>query len=176
MEIKVSDKNSLDYNVPVPKSNNSNSSNFSETLNDVNKSYINIKKNIENGIKVNIPTIDNLPREKRGDAFDGINKLDKIFGINILGDPDQFMRKDGTINMPRILSVYGSNVKSFDSNDLTKAINKLYDCGLITTEDYFYTLKWIATQKEASRIKMNNEKIAGTLLDRHNDINKNKLI
>ena len=46
----------------------------------------------------------------------------------------------------------------FDDVKLTKAINKLYDCGLITTEDYFYTLKWIATQKEAARVKMTTEK------------------
>ena len=176
MELKVSDKNSLYYNVSAPKQNNSDNRSFSKTLNDVNKSYINIKKNIENGIKVNITTIDNLPREKRGDTFDGIDKSDKIWGIDILGDTDQFMRKDCTINMIRILSEYGANATSFAADDLTKTINKLYDFGLITTEDYFYTLKWIATQKEASRIKMNNEKIAGTLVDLHNNINKNKII
>lgn len=180
MEIKVNDKNNIDYSISsTTKANNSDGSSFSETLDEVKKSYINIKKNIQNGIKTNIPTIDNLPREKRGDAFDGINKLDEVFGIDILGDSDQFLRKDGTINMPRILAEYGADAVPFDENKLTKGINKLYDCGLINTEDYFYTLRWIATQKQASKVKMNTEKIAGTLVDHHNNINnlnKDKLI
>lgn len=176
MEIKVNDKNNIDYSISsATKPNNSDSSSFSETLDEVKKSHI----NIQNGLKTNIPTIDNLPREKRADAFDGINKLDEVFGIDILGDPDQFLRKDGTINMVRILAEYGADAVPFDENKLTKGINKLYDCGLITTEDYFYTLRWIATQKQAAKVKMNTEKIAGTLVNSHNstnNLNKNKLI
>jgi hypothetical protein len=180
MEIKSIDKNQTDYTSPTPKADNKNGTSFSETLDEVSKSYINIKKNILKGLKTNYPAIDDLPREKRADAFDGIGKLDEIFGIDILGDPDQFLRTDGTINMPRILAEYGPDAVPFDENKLSKGINELYDCGLITTEDYFYTLKWIATQKEAARVKMNTEKIAGTLVERHNDninnLNKNKLI
>jgi hypothetical protein len=126
MEIKVNDKNNIDYSISsITKSNNSDGSSFSETLDEVKKSYINTKKNIQNGIKTNIPTIDNLPKEKRADAFDGINKLDEVFGIDILGNPDQFLRADDTINMPRILAEYGGNAVPLDDVKLTKAINKL---------------------------------------------------
>lgn len=176
MEIKSINKNKVDYTPSTPKSDIKDRSTFAETLDDVSKSYINIKKNIQNGIKTDIPTIDNLPREKRGDAFDGIDKIDEVFGIDILGDPGQFLRNDGTINMIRILGEYGSDAVPFDEKKLSKGLNELYDCGLISTEDYFYTLRWIATQKEAARIKMNTEKIAGTLVDRHNNINKSKII
>lgn len=176
MEIKVANKNNADYNSSAQKTNNNNGMSFSETLNEISKSYSDIKKDIDSGKKINIPTIDNLPRDKRGDAFDAINKLDKIFDIDILGHSDQFIKDDGTINMPRILSEYGGNVSSLEFDDLTKAINKLYDCGLISNEDYFSTLKWIATQKEASKIKMNNEKMVGNLVDPRNNINKNKII
>lgn len=172
MEIKSIDKNKADYASSTPKVDKNDGSSFSQTLDEVSKSYINIKKNIKNGIKTGIPIIDNLPREDRSGAFDGINTLNKVFSIDILGDPDQFIRKDNTINMPRIISEYGTNVKSRDFDDLTGAINKLHDSGLISDEDYFYTLKWIATQKEALRIKMNNEKIAGNLVNRHNNIKK----
>lgn len=177
MEIKSIDKNNADYSSSTPKADTKDRGSFLETLDDVSKSYINIKKNIKNGIKTGIPIIDNLLSEDRSGAFDGINKLDKIFSIDILGDPDKFIRKDNTINMPRIISEYGNNVKSRDFDDLTGAINKLHDSGLITDEDYFYTLKWIATQKEAIRIKMNNEKIADNLVNHNNinNLNKNKL-
>ncbi|OOM75358.1 hypothetical protein CLPUN_33040 [Clostridium puniceum] len=168
MEIKVSDKNFIDYSASIPKTNNSDKSNFSETLNEMsNQSHINIKKNIT----LYIPTIDNLPRDKKGKALDAINKLDKIFSIDILGNPDQFMRNDFTIDMVRILSEYGNNATSFDFNDLTKSINTLLDCGLITNEDYFYTLRWIATMKQALKIKMNSVENKGTIFKPHNPNN-----
>lgn len=170
MEIKSIDKNNADYSTSTPKADNKAGNSFSKTLDEVSKSYINIKKNIKNGLKTGIPIIDKLPKEDRSGAYDGINTLNEIFSIDILGDPDQFIRKDNTINMPRIISEYGSNVKSRDFDNLTGAINKLHDSGLVSDEDYFYTLKWIATQKEAIRIKMNNEKIAGNLVDRHNNM------
>ncbi|WP_160691824.1 hypothetical protein [Clostridium sp. C2-6-12] len=176
MELKIDNKNNTDYSLSAQKVNNSNGISFSETLKEVSKSYFDIKKDLENGKKINAPIIDNLPKNQRSEALDAIDKLDKIFDIDILGNPDQFIRADDTINVPRILSEYGGNVTSFELNDLSDSINKLYECGLISNEDYFSTLKWIATQKEATRIKMTNEKNYGNLVDAHNDITKNKVI
>lgn len=65
-----------------------------------------------------LKSIDNLPREKRADAFDGINKLDEVFGIDILGDTDQFLRKDCTINMIMILAEYGADAVPFSEKKL----------------------------------------------------------
>lgn len=174
MEIKIKEKNAAI--TKITKSNSTTSiktinTSFSKIYNnvvnnsksaDTNITEINPLKDYEDHTDKKITTgnvlIDNLPPKNKADVLKAINDINGIFSIDILGNPDKFINKDSTINITRILDIYGSNIKSSDLDDLSKSINTLMDNGLISNEDYFTALKWIATKQEAFRIKMQSEK------------------
>lgn len=171
MEIKVQKNNVKNYGLSFTKTEKNNENSFSSILNQaVNNSSssqltvgeTDILKNID---KTGNPLIDNLPEGKKGKVLGAINNLNRIFSINILGDPNQFINKDSTINMPRILAEYGTDVKSSELEDLSKSINTLAENGLISNEDYFYALKWIETKQQSFKIKMNSEKNKASVCD-----------
>ncbi|BCZ47142.1 hypothetical protein psyc5s11_32090 [Clostridium gelidum] len=163
MIIKINEDKSINYKLNSKKSNTNNGPSFSETLNKViNKSTTpNTTNEKINPSDIKITTgnelIDKLPNKNKGDvlkAIAGSHGLNDIFDIDILGNPDEFINKDSTINMPKILRDYGSNVDSNELGDLSTAVNTLMSNGLISNADYFYTLRWIATKQQALKVKM----------------------
>ena len=167
MSIKINEDKSINDALNSKKSNTNNGPSFSEILNNVNtKSTISNTTNEKvNPSDIKITTgnelIDKLPDKNKGavlNAIEGPHGLNKIFDIDILGDPSQFIKKDSTINMPRILAEYGNNVSSSELPDLSTSVNTLMSNGLISDADYFYTLRWIATKQLASKVKMSSIK------------------
>lgn len=168
MEIKIKEKNAS-----IPKNNSTTSiKTINTSFSDIYKNSINNPKSADTNITEINPLedhtdkkittgnvlIDNLPEKKKADVLKAIKDINEIFSIDILGNPDKFIKKDSTINITRILDIYGSNIKSSDLDDLSKSINTLMDNGLISNEDYFTALKWIATKQEAFRVKIQSEK------------------
>lgn len=95
------------------------SNSFSNILNEVKlKSESDVDSETEEisqlkgGITTGNLLIDALPDEDKTQVLDAIKKLNNILDIDILGRPDQFFKKDSTINIIRILGQYGSNVTS----------------------------------------------------------------
>lgn len=67
-----------------------------------------------------------------------VHGLNKIFDIDILGNPDKFINEDSTINMPKILrDCSGSNVDSSELPYLSADVSTLMSNGLISNADYF---------------------------------------
>ena len=167
MIIKINEDKSINYELNSKKSNTNNGPSFSETLDKITaKSTIpnttNEKVNpSDTTIMTGNELIDKLPDKNKGDvlkAIRGPHGLDKIFDIDILGNPDKFINEDSTINMPKILRDYGSNVDSTELGDLGTDVNTLMSNGLISNADYFYTLRWIATRQQALKVKMSSIK------------------
>lgn len=163
--IKTEQKIGLKANNYKQATNVNTSSSFSEVLNQVTSK----SKTTDDTIKQDTatlkdkmitgnPLIDNLPAKNKGDVLYAINKLNKIFDINMFENSDKFFKKDGSVNITRILGEYGGNVSASELNDLSDAINTLKDNGLLSDEDYFAAIKWIATKQESRRIKMQHEK------------------
>lgn len=148
------------------------SNSFSNILNEVKlKSESDVDSETEEisqlkgGITTGNLLIDALPDEDKTQVLDAIKKLNNILDIDILGRPDQFFKKDSTINIIRILGQYGSNVTSSELSDLGESISTLTKFGLISNEDYFSALKWIATKQESFRIQMKSEENKAALGD-----------
>lgn len=172
MEIKIDNKtiglNANNYN----KTSLDNSNSFSNILNEVKlKSENTVASNIEEisqlegGIITGNHLIDALPEEDKTQVLDAINKLNNIFDVDMLGTPDKFFKKDSTINITRIIGQYGGNVTSSELSDLGESINILMKNGLISEEDYFSALRWIATKQEAFRVQMKSEENKAALGD-----------
>lgn len=164
MEIKIHDKNTRIDECNFKKSNNVSSTSFSNVFNQValkSKATDDTKMEemniLKDALKTGNSLIDNLPDKEKSDVLDSIDHLNGIFDIDMLGNPGQFFKKDSTINITRILGLYGKNVSSSELTDLGKQINTLKDNGLISDEDYFAALKWIATKQEAFRVQMKSE-------------------
>lgn len=125
------------------------------------------KEETNNDIKTGNEIIDKLPAKNKTAVLKAIKKINDILGIDILGNLDQFINEDSTINMPRILAMYGNNVKYPDLDTLSTSINTLMTNGLISTKDYFSALKWIATKIKIFQTKLGseeNKKSAGDLM------------
>ena len=167
MRIKINEDKSINYSLNSKKLNTNNETSFSETLSKVtNKSTIFNTTNekvtaSDTKITTGNELIDKLPDKNKGDvlkAIQGPHGLNDIFDIDILGNPDEFINDDSTIDMPRILRDYGANVDSNELSDLGTAVNTLMSNGLISDADYFYTLRWIAAKQQASKVKMSSIK------------------
>lgn len=174
MRIKINEDNSINYRLNSTKTIKNIGTSFSETLNEVENKSTSVDttateiSTFENDIHTGNELIDNLPEKNKSDvllAIVGSNGLNNIFDIDILGNPDQFIKKDSTINMPRILSEYGNNVSSKDLPALSNCINILMENGLISNEDYFYTLKWISTKQQSLKVNMNSEENKKSISD-----------
>lgn len=171
LEVKINESNSMHYGLNSIKTTKNNGTSFSDILNQVTRNSKNVDTTIENinifndTIKTGNELIDKLPNKNKCDVLFSIGKLNQIFDIDILGDPSQFIKKDLTINMPRILSRYGNNVTASELTDLGTHINTLMKNGLISNEDYFYTLKWIETKQQVLKIKMQSEDNMNSLCD-----------
>lgn len=181
MIIKTLEESIANYSSTSKKTPQNGSFSFSGILNEVSSKSTTKNTDKTETIKSGNPLIDNLPEKNKGEVLKAIKDLNGIFDIDILGDPDQFFNKDSTINLPRIISKFGQNVSPGELEDLGKAINTLMDNGLIRKEDYFAALKWIATRKEAFRIKMHSEEgikaLSDSILTPNHDVdNKEKLI
>lgn len=172
MRIKINEDKSLNYELNSKNSNTNNGTYFSETLNKLtNKSTItNTTTEKVNTSDTKIMTgnelIDKLPDKNKGDvlkAIAGPHGLNDIFDIDILANPDKFINEDSTIDMPRILRDYGSNIDSTELGYLGMAVNTLMSNGLISDADYFYTLRWIATKQQAFKVKMSSIKNEGCI-------------
>lgn len=195
MEIKIKENNSIDYGTNSTKTIKNIKTTFSEIFNEAASKSTNIdatkevdnkstntdttkevehtsttadtKEETNTDIKTGNKIIDNLPAKNKTAVLKAIEKINKILGIDILGDPDQFINKDSTINMPRILAMYGNNVKYPDLDILSTSINTLMTNGLISTKDYFSALQWIATKIKIFQTKLGseeNKKSAGDLM------------
>lgn len=172
MEIKIDNK-TIGLNANNYKKTRLDSSNsFSNILNEVklrSESIVDSEtkeiSQLECGITTGNPLIDALPEEDKTQVLDAIKKLNNIFDIDMLGRPDKFFKKDSTINITRILGQYGSNVTSSELSDLGESINILMKNGLISEEDYFTALRWIATKQEAFRVQMKSEENKAALGD-----------
>lgn len=172
MEIKINNKTiGLDANNHERTSLGSSNS-FSNILNEVKLKSKNIVTSeiievsqLEGGITTGNPLIDTLPDEDKAQVLDAIKKLNNIFDIDMLGSPDKFFKKDSTVNITRIIGQYGNNVTSSELSDLSESLNILMKNGLISNEDYFSALKWIATKQEAFRIQMKSEENKAALSD-----------
>ena len=182
MIIKTLEESIANYSSTSKKTPQNGSFSFSGILNEITSKSTTENTDKKETIKNGNPLIDNLPEKNKGEVLKAIKDLNGIFDIDILGDPDQFInKKDYTINLPRIISKFGQNVSPGELEDLGKAINTLMDNGLIRKEDYFAALKWIATRKEAFRIKIQSEEGIKALSDsiltpNRNVDNKEKLI
>ena len=171
MEIKIDENNSINYGLNSIKTTNNNGTSFSDVLNQATRNSKNVDTTIENintfndAIKTGNELIDKLPDKNKYDVLFSIGKLNQIFDIDILGNPSQFIKKDFTINMPRILAEYGNNVTTSELTDLDTNVNTLMKNGLISNEDYFYTLKWIVTKQQVLKIKIKSEDNKNSVCD-----------
>lgn len=174
MKIKTLEETIANYSSTSRKISENSGFSFSEILNQVSSKPTTENTDKKETLKTGNILIDNLPEKNKGEVLKAISDLNDIFDIDILGDPEQFInKKDHTINMPRILSRFGNNVSSDELNDLGEAVNTLMENGLISEEDYFATLKWIATRKEATRLKIQSEENIKALSDSIFKSNKN---
>lgn len=172
MEIKIDNKTiglnankykktSLDSSFSFPNILNEVKLKSENTVDSENKEI----SELEGDITIGNLLIDALPEEDKTQVLDAIEKLNNIFDIDMLGSPDKFFKKDSTINITRILGQYGNNVTSSELADLGESINILMKNGLISDEDYFSTLRWIATKQEAFRVQMKSEENKASLSD-----------
>lgn len=177
MELKVysTDKTTkLTTNIDNNTNKTLNSSeNFSNIINKVKSQSTNIDntkimKSLDHVVedrKTGNPLIDGLHEENRSEVLGAIGTLDQIFGINMLGSQGDFFNKDGTVNIVKIIDLYGNNVSSNDFKSLSASLETLKDNGLISTEDYIYAIKWIQTKKAALNMKMHFQEIKDSLIN-----------
>jgi hypothetical protein len=166
MELKIGEKRNINYESGVKKGIENNKSNsFTSVLNEVMNSTNDIQTVGELN-KVIDPhdrraaieaKIDKLPPKNKADVLFSIKELNKMFGIDILGENGKYLKENLTIDFQRLLYDHGSEIPNSSLGDLSKYVNKLYENGLVDDEDYFATLKWIATKQKIGQLKVANE-------------------
>ncbi|GAA0075765.1 hypothetical protein UT300005_01430 [Clostridium sp. CTA-5] len=88
-----------------------------------------------------------------------IKDMEKIFNIDIIGNEDKYFKEDNKIDILKIIDNYGDNVGDNDLEDLQKTVTTLWKENMITDEDYFYAIKWIALKVEQKAIKIQLENV-----------------
>jgi hypothetical protein len=166
MEIKISEKNNINYETGVKKEvENTQNSSFASVLDKV-KSNSTDRQTIGEMNKVIDPRdrrtaieakIDKMPAKNKGDVLFSIDRLNRIFGLDILGENGKYLKENLTIDFPRLLYDHGDEISPTSYEALTKYVNKLHDNGLVDDEDYFATLKWIAMKEQLGHVKVANE-------------------
>lgn len=106
-----------------------------------------------------------------------IEDMEKIFNIDIMGNEDQYFKEDNKIDILKIIDNYGDNVRDKDLEDLQKTVTTLWKEGMITDEDYFYAIKWIALKMEQKAIKLRLENVKKETEDNiyYKDFDKSKI-
>lgn len=175
MEIKIRNSNTIGYEHNSIKTIRDNcNATFSESLHQVvtkSTSTLPSSKEIDelqnNNKTTGIPKIDNLSEQKKDIVFKSIKTLNDMFDINILQNKDEFFNEDSQIKIRDILDGYGDHITSNDLNSLSSTINRLLDTGMISNEDYYYAIKWMALKREQFNVKLkieNTKSIANNLM------------
>lgn len=166
MEVRISGKTPVNSEPTKSKEIANNNDNSFGSIFDKISNNSNDKKNIGEINNVVNPhdrraaieaKINSLPEKNKGDVLFSIGELNKMFGIDILGENGKYIKEDLTIDFQRILYEHGSELSSSDLGPLSKYLNKLYENGLVNDEDYFATLKWIAMKQKIFQVKVGNE-------------------
>ncbi|MBW6410053.1 hypothetical protein [Clostridium weizhouense] len=88
-----------------------------------------------------------------------IKDMERILDIKIIGNEDKYFKEDNKIDIFKIIDNYGSNVSSNELEDFQRTVTTLWEEGMITDEDYFYAIKWIALKVEQKSIKIKLENV-----------------
>ncbi|WP_160691822.1 hypothetical protein [Clostridium sp. C2-6-12] len=166
MEIKTRQINTQNYDSTGKKIFENNKANSFSSLLDKVMSSSNDKKTVGEINDVTDPQnktlaikakIDKLPKKNKDDVLFSIKELNKMFGIDILGQNGKYIKDDLTIDFQGLLHDYGDEISPSSFGDLVRHVNKLYENGLVNDENYFATLKWIATKQKIGQVKVANE-------------------
>ena len=164
MIIKINQHNPINSRLNSTKTVEYSGPTFLETLNTVANNSTSTKTSSEGIAQLQddtkttgIQRIDKLAEGRKGIVLKAIDSLDHILDINILQNKDEFFNEDSQIKIRDILDGYGDHVTSNEMTDLGKTINVLMDNGMISNDDYFYALKWMAMKAEQFSVKLQNE-------------------
>jgi hypothetical protein len=166
MEVKIREKKDINYETIIKKGIENNKSNsFASVLDEVKNSSADIKtigeinKEIDpRDRKAAIEAkIGKLPEKNKGDVLFSIDRLNRMFGLDILGENGKYLKENLTIDFQRLLYDHGDEISPSSCESLSKYVNKLYENGLVDDEDYFATLKWIAIKQKIGQVKVANE-------------------
>lgn len=184
MEVKIGVKNNINYETGVKKGvENTQCSSFASVLDKVKSSSTDrqtvgdVKKVIDpRDRRIAIEAkINKLPEKNKGDVLFSIDRLNRMFGLDILGENGKYLKENLTIDFQRLLYEHGDEISPSSYDALSKYVNKLYDNGLVDDEDYFATLKWIAMKQKIGQVNVANEenkKKAGDTMFKTNEDKK----
>ena len=166
MEVKISEKNKINYETGAKKGvENTQHSSFASVLDKLMSSSTD-RQTVGEINKVIDPRdrraaieakINKLPEKNKGDVLFSIDRLNRMFGLDIFGENGKYLKENLTIDFQRLLYDHGDEISYSDCEALSKYVNKLYDNGLVDDEDYFATLKWIAMKQKLDQVKVGNE-------------------
>lgn len=166
MEVKTIEKNDINYETALKKGIENNKSNsFASVLDEVKNSSAD-KKTIGEINKIIDPRdrkaaiedkINKMPEKNKGDVLFSIDRLNRLFGLDILGENGKYLKENLTIDFPRLLYDHGDDISPSSFEALSKYVNKLYENGLVDEADYLATLKWIAMKQQLGQVKVANE-------------------
>lgn len=66
-------------------------------------------------------------------------------------------KDNGKLDIMGIIRKHGNKLSTRDVEDFKKAINTLWDNGVIDTEDYFEVIKWLSLQRVSNNIDSMSE-------------------
>lgn len=84
-----------------------------------------------------------LLTDATGNNSTDVEKLEKLFNIDIKNNTEEFMNDDGTFNIFDLINNYGDNLSSNDLREFADTINSLHKRNKISDSDFFYALNWI---------------------------------
>ena len=166
MEVKISEKDNINYESGAKKGIVNNKSNsFASVLDEVMNSStdkqtigeINKVIDLRDRKAAIEDKINKLPEKNKGDVLFSIDKLNSLFGLDILGENGKYLKENLTIDFPRLLYDHGDKISPSSFEALSKYVDKLYKNGLVDETDYLATLKWIAMKQQLGQVKVANE-------------------
>jgi len=86
-------------------------------------------------------------------------------------DWNKLYKDNGKLNVVKMINDYGNNLTSNELNSFVGSMNKLYEEGMIDTEDYYYALRWIALKVQQFAIKLQIEDEQNSIVNYKVDAN-----
>lgn len=141
---KINSSNSVSVNKKINK----------DSFQDIMKKTVASKKDMVSNKNRNYQEED---KKKIDQAFD---TLTSIFDADIRDFGDKYINEDNTVNVHKMIDELGDYVSSDEMTSFGKAIGELYDKGMISREDFFFALRWIAAKVKGSSVKVNADNIS----------------
>lgn len=119
-----------------------------------------MKKTVESKKDMVLSKNRNYQEEDKKKIDQAFDTLTAIFDADIREYGDKYINEDNTVNVHKMIDELGDYVSSDEMSSFGKAIGELYDKGMISREDFFFALRWMAAKIKGSSVKVNSDNIS----------------